>query len=143
MTWDRLTDSEASTFEAALRAQIGTPWRHMGRKGCGYGHQTGLDCVGLVIVGALAVKRPVRDLEAYSRRPNGQLTEILSAHLGSPVDGYGPRRIVLMNLGHPRHVGYVSQAGTLIHSRRGAGGGVVEHELDAQWRATIVRSWEL
>lgn len=143
MTWDRFTDSEAATFEAALRACLGQPWRHMGRKGCGYGHQTGLDCVGLAIVGALAVGRPVADLEAYSRQPDGQLETRISEHLGTPATGIGPRRLVLMNLGQPRHVGYVSDAGTLIHSRRGAGGGVVEHTLDAQWRATIVRSWAL
>ena len=143
MTWDRFTDSEASTFEASLRAQLGTAWRHMGRKGCGYGHQTGLDCVGLAILGALAVGRPVRDLEAYSRRPDGTLEARITAHLGTPASGVGPRRLVLMNLGQPRHVGYVSDAGTLIHSRRGAGGGVVEHALDARWRDTIVRSWSL
>ena len=67
MTWDRFTESEAATFEATLRAQLGTAWRHMGRKGCGYGHQTGLDCVGLAIVGALAIGRPVADLEATAR----------------------------------------------------------------------------
>lgn len=143
MTWDRFTDSEAVTFEASLRACLGMQWRHMGRAGCGYGHQTGLDCVGLAIVGALAVGRPVRDLEAYSRAPDGQLADRITEHLGNPVAGIGPRRLVLMNLGQPRHVGYVSDAGTLIHARRGAGGGVVEHILDAQWRSTIVRSWSL
>lgn len=146
MTWAKFTHSEVEAFEAALRAQIGTPWRHMGRKGCGYGHQTGLDCVGLAVFGALAVGRPVADLEAYSRRPDGRLEERITAHLGAPAAAVAPGQIVLMRLdlqGLPRHVGYVSDAGTLIHSRRGAGGGVVEHTLDARWRDTIVRSWEL
>lgn len=146
MTWAKFTHSEVEAFEAALRAQIGTPWRHMGRKGCGYGHQTGLDCVGLAVYGALAVKRPVADLEAYSRRPDGRLEERIAAHLGTPAAAVGPRQIVLMRLdlqGLPRHVGYVSAAGTLIHSRRGTGGGVVEHALDDYWRSTIVRSWDV
>ena len=144
MTWDRLTDSEAATFEAALRSCIGMKWRHMGRAGCGYGHQTGLDCVGLAIVGALAVGRPVADLEAYSKAPDGQLEGRITAHLGSPAYGIGQRQIVLMKIdGIVRHVGYVTDAGTLIHSRRGTGGGVVEHNLDAQHRASIVRSWQL
>ena len=143
MTWQALTDSEASAFEAELRACVGMAWRHMGRSGCGYGHQTGLDCVGLMVRGLLAVGRPVRDLETYSRTPNGQLESHICRVLGAPASGIGPRQIVLLRLGVPRHVGYITDAGTLIHSRRGAGVGVVEHSLDAEWRAAIVRSWAL
>lgn len=143
MTWQAFTDSEASVFEASLRACVGMPWRHMGRTGCGYGHQTGLDCIGLAIFGMLKVGRPVNDLEAYSRYPDGQLEPRITAHLGAPIAGIGPRRLVLMNLGSLRHVGYVTDAGTLIHSRRGEGGGVVEGTLDAVWRNCIARSWAL
>lgn len=146
MTWQALNESEVSAFEAALRAQLGTPWRHMGRKGCGYGHQTGLDCVGLAVFGAISVGRPVADLETYGRRPDGRLEERITAHLGAPASAVAPGQIVLMQLdngGLPRHVGYISRAGTLIHSRRGTGGGVVEHTLDDYWRSTIVRSWAL
>lgn len=143
MTYQPLNESEAQAFEAELRACVGLPWRHMGRKGCGYGHQTGLDCVGLAIRGLLAVGRPVPDLESYSRTPDGSLESRITAQLGEPVPGIGPRRIVLFKLGTPRHVGYVSDAGTLIHSIRGSGGGVVEVSLDAFWRAAAVRSWRL
>ena len=144
MTWDRFTDSEAASFEAALRACIGMKWRHMGRARCGYGHQTGLDCVGLAIVGALAIGRSVADLEAYSKSPDGKLEARITAHLGAPASSIGPRHLVLMKIdGIVRHVAYISDAGTLIHSRRGTGGGVVEHILEAEHRASIVRSWAL
>ena len=143
MTYQALNESEAQAFEAKLRACVGTPWRHMGRKGCGYGHQTGLDCVGLAILGLTAAGRSVADLESYSRAPDGSLESRITAQLGEPAPGIGPRRIVLFKLGKPRHVGYVSDAGTLSHSIRGSGGGVVEVSLDAFWRSAIVRSWAL
>lgn len=143
MTYQALNESEAQAFEAELRACVGLPWRHIGRNGCGYGHQTGLDCVGLAIRGLLKIGRPVRDLESYSTSPDGTLEARITAQLGEPVAGIGPRRIVLFKLGTPRHVGYVSDAGTLIHSIRGSGGGVVEVSLDAFWRSAIVRSWAL
>lgn len=143
MTFQALNESEAAAFEAELRACVGLPWRHMGRQGCGYGHQTGLDCVGLAIRGLLKIGRSVRDLESYSRAPDGSLESRITAQLGAPVPGIGPRRIALFKLGKPRHVGYISDAGTLIHSRRGEGGGVVEHALDGFWRGAVVRSWAL
>jgi hypothetical protein len=148
MTWAPLTDAEFAVFEATLRAQLDTPWRHQGRKGCGYGHQTGLDCVGMAVLGVLALGRPVADLDAYPTDPDGTLEDRITAHLGAPEFPavIAPRRLVSMRFGgQPRHVAYISTAGTLIHAfgTRKLGGKVQEHGIDAVVRRCIVRSWPL
>lgn len=143
MTWS-LTPDERETFEAALRSRMGVRWRHMGRAGCGYGHQTGLDCVGLLVFGALAVGRTVADPDHYERNPDGTLEARITEHLGQPADSLGPGHIVLLRLPRlPRHVGYVTQAMTLIHSYAGGDRCVIETSLDEGWRNRIVRSWAL
>ena len=144
MTWVPFTESEASAFEAELRACLGMKWRHMGRAGCGYGHQTGLDCVGLLQRAFRKVGRPLSDIATYGREADGSLESRIAARLGKPAAGYGTRRVALIKVdGVVRHVGYITDAGTIIHSRRGAGGGVVEHAIDPALRGDIVRSWSL
>lgn len=146
MTW-ALTDDERYTFEAALRSRMGTPWRHMGRSGCGYGHQTGLDCIGLMIYAAQAVGRKVADLAHYERDPDGTLEARITAHLGAPAASVGPGQLALLRLPRrPRHVAYIANTDgglTLIHSYAGGRKQVTEHALDADWLARIVRSWTL
>lgn len=153
--WAPLSDAEIATFEAAMRSQLGVPWRHQGRKGCGYGHQTGLDCIGIAVFAGLAVDRKVRDLKGYGTEPNGELEALVSAHLGAPrvPPEILPRRLVAMKFGGPvRHIAYISDAMTLIHcigtpaqSRSGMrnGGKVIEHAIDPLHRRCIARSWAL
>ena len=137
-----MTPDELAAWEAELRACIGVPWRHMGRQGCGYGHQTGLDCVGLLVRAAKAVGREVRDLEAYAREPDGTLQARLTEHLGAPCEP-GSGCIVLMRLPRePSHVGYITSAGTLIHGYNGGSRVVVEHPLGL-WADRIVAGWAL
>lgn len=143
MTW-ALSPSERETFEAALRSRLGVPWRHMGRAGCGYGHQTGLDCIGLLVFGAQAVGRTVADPNHYEKDPDGTIEARITAHLGPPAASPAPGHVVLMRLPRrPRHAGYITLAGTLIHSYAGGRKCVMEHALDAEWRNRIVRSWAL
>lgn len=141
MTWTPFTNAELDIWEAELRSCIGIRWRHMGRKGLPYGHQTGLDCVGLMVRGAQAVGRPVQDLESYSRDPDGTLQSRLDAHLG---DGKLPAEnasiVLIAMVGHPSHVAYISRAGTIIHAYNGGTGTVCEHPLGL-WTKRILRGW--
>ena len=142
MTWTPLTTAERAAFEAELRACIGTPWRHMGRPGCGYGHQTGLDCVGLLVRAALSVGRDPSDLELYGRAPDGTLESILTERLGEPC-APSPGCIVLLRLPRePSHVGYITEAGTLLHAYNGGNRCVVEHPM-GMWQKRIVRGWRV
>lgn len=144
MTWAPLSPDERDTFEAALRSRLGVPWRHMGRSGCGYGHQTGLDCVGLLVFAAQSVGRTVADLSHYARDPDGTLEQRITAHLGTPAAAVGAGHIVLLRLPRtPRHVGYITQAMTIIHSYAGGDRCVIETSFDDAWRARVVRSWAL
>lgn len=153
--WAPMSDAEIAAFEAAMRSQLGVPWRHQGRKGCGYGHQTGLDCIGIAVFSGLAVGRKVRDLLDYGTEPNGELEALITEHLGPPEfpAKIAPRRIVSMRFGGmSRHVAYITDAMTMIHcigtparsrSGRPNGGKVIEHDIDALHRRCIVRSWAL
>lgn len=146
MTW-ALTPAERETFEAALRSRMGVRWRHMGRAGCGYGHQTGLDCVGLLVFGALSVGRTVADPSHYGTDPDGTLEARITEHLGDPASSVGAGHIVLLRLPRlPRHVGYIAERDgtlTLIHSYAGGDKCVIETSFDAAWRARVARSWAI
>lgn len=143
MIWYPMSEPEIDRWESELRACIGIPWRHMGRKGLPYGHQTGLDCVGLLIRGAHAVGRHVRDLGTYSREPDGTLAARLDAHLGDGGLPAEPGSIVLIRMvGQPSHVGYITLEGTLIHAYNGGSGVVCEHPL-GMWDKRIVRGWRV
>lgn len=140
--WPKMDQVELALWEAELRACIGIPWRHMGRQGLPYGHQTGLDCVGLLMRGAYACGRPVQDMECYEGEPDGSLYGRIVSHVGSPC---APDRgcIVLMRiLREPHHVGYITMSGSLIHAYNGGSGVVVEHPF-ATWANRIVSAWRL
>lgn len=133
---------DLDAFEAELRACIGIPWRHIGRKGLPYGHQTGLDCVGLLIRAAAAGGRVIDDIPVYSRQPDGSLEAKITERLGSPV-APEPGCVVLINMVRlPSHVGYITRAGTLTHAYNGGTGVVCEHPL-ALWANRIVKGWAL
>ena len=143
MTLAQMTSAEVDAWEAELRSCIGIKWRHMGRCGLPYGHQTGLDCVGLLIRGAAAVGRNVDDLSVYAYEPDGTLETRLCAHLGEGSADIAPAMIVLIRMvGLPSHVGYVTKDGTLIHAYNGGTGVVVEHPL-GMWSKRIVRGWKI
>ena len=154
--WEPLSDAEAAVFEAAMRAQLGQPWRHRGRKGCGYGHQTGYDCIGLAVYAALQAGRHVEDVADYGHDPDGQLLTRISAHLGPAQHGTPPAGrtrllcVIEWTPGVPRHVIYVSSAGTVIHAHRPDRtrdgrkvAGVLEHGMPPDWPARIVHWWPL
>lgn len=133
---------DLDAFETELRACIGIPWRHIGRKGLPYGHQTGLDCVGLMIRAAAAGGRVIDDIPVYSRQPDGSLESKITERLGHPCVP-GPGCVVLIRMvSLPSHVGYITREGTLIHAYNGGTGDVCEHPL-ALWANRIVKGWAL
>ena len=129
------------TIITAARARAGTPFRHQGRL-----QGVGCDCVGLVVGVADVLGVPVQDQTGYSREPQGRaLRDALDAQLHR-IDSPRPGCVVLMRIGREeRHVGIVATAPTgalsLIHAWLQSGE-VVEHHLDAVWRARIVQSYE-
>lgn len=138
------SDVEKSAALAEARACLGIEWRHMGRAGLPWGHDVGLDCVGLVMRAVVAAGRPVRDLPAYGRDPDGTLAAHLDAHLGPRVNAYGPCSVLLIAFNRePRHVALLSEANTLIHCYDGGPRCVVEHVFDAAWRKRVVAGWAL
>ena len=140
----KFTAKERKAAIAEARACLGIPWRHMGRQGLPWGHDVGLDCIGLVMRAVVAAGRPVRDLAAYGRDPDGTLLERMDAHLGPRVDAYGPACVLVLKFGGaPRHVALLTEANTLIHCYDGGPRKVVEHTFDAQWRKRVVAGWQL
>lgn len=141
MSWEPLTPPELDAWEASLRACVGIRWRHRGRLGMGYGHQSGLDCVGLLLRAAQDIGRQVPDVPLYGRDPDGTLESQLTARLGAPSP-LRPASVVMLRLPRePSHVGYVARNGNLIHCYYSTG--VTEHPLDDGWRRRIVRSWSV
>lgn len=150
-----LSDAERETVQATAMQLLGTPWRHMGRQGCGYGHQTGLDCAGALVRLVLAVGRPVGDIDLYDRTSDGTvLLANLDAHLGERLKpaALGPWQVVHTPFGRNyQHIGLTlpGPAGDdrlfLWHSYNGTfpAGRVMWHGIDDQWRRLIKAGWAL
>lgn len=119
------------------RKWLGCPFRHMAR---GPRH---LDCAGLAIRASRAAGYAANfDLPHYGREPwRDGLRDAVRKNLGEPVtDGPQPGDIVLIRFNvEPHHIAIVGdhpQGLSLIHAFAEAGR-VVEHILDANWRAKI------
>lgn len=84
------------------RAQLGTPWRHLGRSAAG------LDCIGLVLVAAAAAGVMLPDPAPYAREPSSQLLRSgIARHLDIvPLNALLPGDLLLFNMGlYAAHVG--------------------------------------
>ena len=131
---------------ACARSWRETPWRHQARlKG------VGVDCVGLAAevakeCGILSVQEAAN----YKRRPDGAtLRAKLDEYLTPiPASELRPGDIVLLATRTlPDHVGMIGDypaAGelSLIHAYLPARK-VIEHRLDASWRAKIVAAYAI
>jgi NlpC/P60 family putative phage cell wall peptidase len=156
----------AAAVVAEARTWLGTRWQHQASlKG------TACDCAGLVLGVARALGLPVpAAVPAYDRRPDGVLLrELCEAYLcplphapalREAVVAFAPEQVArycaepVPAPGHvllfrfdsaPQHLGIVGNGPgylTLIHAhapdRR-----VVEHRLDATWRARLVAAYAL
>lgn len=124
---------------AYARAQLGTPFSHMGR-------QPGLllDCAGLLIVTGRACGLVPADFDVppYKERPDGDsLVEFCDAYMGTKL--VNPAALPVgcgiifrvARLGPPQHLGitYRHKYGGLgvVHAanQNGGGGRVIEHRL--------------
>lgn len=97
------------------RSWLGVPWRHLGR------NRQGVDCVGLLVVVARALRISEHDDTSYPRRPDGSFLrrfgEVMQAKpLKEAADG---DVLVFAHRDHPGHCGIrATRFGrpSLIHS---------------------------
>ncbi len=128
--------STRADIVACARGYLGTRWHHQGR------NRAGLDCVGLVIRVAHDLGLTGYDIDGYGRVPDGR---VLRAELDQQmtriaIEDAREADILLMRFDqHPQHLAMLTDQG-IIHAhamvRR-----VVEHGLDALWRARIVAAY--
>lgn len=126
---------------AAARECLGTRFRHQGRV-----PGVGLDCVGLVAVVGHRLGLMTHDATDYAAMPDeAALRSHIDAAGFTPVTDARPGDVALMRLTRAAQHVAILTAGAGGHSH-GAGlihawmqaGRVVEHGLDASWRARIV-----
>ena len=144
----------AAQVVAEARTWLGTPWQHQAAlKG------VGCDCTGLVrgVVGAFRELPPELLRMSYARTPDGvTLLRLCREHLHEvPATEVQPGdvlafRYIEQPAAHPQHLGiaadYVHGGLSIIHALDQQGvarGKVVEHRLDATWRARIVGAFRI
>lgn len=124
-------------FVRAARELVGVPYRHQGRT------RNGLDCLGLVLLAADAVK--IMPLEAgrtnYGRAPLDELLAGLPRYCDT-IEDDAPGAIVAIRWPGDRRTGHVAicAGATLIHSYSNMGR-VVEHGFRGRWRDWVVSRW--
>lgn len=126
-------------FVAEARTWLGTRWQHQGRlKG------VGVDCVGLVLETARALGLTDAEYLDYPRRPDATLApkcdehmERIPPHLALPGDV-----LLFAWRGSPIHMAVVSGPDTIIHAFA-ASRAVVEHSVDAKWRAQVWAAYHM
>lgn len=123
---------------AEARKALGTRWHHQGRQ-----PGVGLDCAGLIVVVAAALRLQVTDVAGYGRIPEGaRLYRLLESQL-IPVAAPGPGDVALIAYdADPQHLAFVGDylygGLSLIHAYSVAGKGrVIEHRLSPEWEARI------
>ncbi len=125
---------------AAAREVLGTKFRHQGRLA-----GRGLDCAGLGVHVAHRLGIEYIDYVTYGRRPSGGLFEKALAEQPSLIEiaDISDRRagdlLLLKFKAEPQHLAIFTGT-TIIHSFLQARK-VVEHRLDDQWVARIVRCY--
>lgn len=126
---------------AEARTWLNTPWQHQARL-----RGIGVDCAGLCLgVGwALGLIPKGMDETGYGREPDGTLLAIADK-FANVVDtpSFGDVVVIAFE-GRPMHFGILARtadgADSLIHAYATARK-VVEHRLDATWRARVVRGY--
>lgn len=134
-------DDRAREIVAEARRWLGTPFVHGGRD------RAGVDCVGLLVVVARALRIPHEDTLAYPRRPAAGfvLPSLVAAGL-SEADEVGPGRVLVFRSsvsGFVYHVGIAAEhegRRTVIHATEPPGrvvevtfAGRLADSLDSVW----------
>lgn len=130
-----LADAARARAVAAARSFVGTRWHHQGRA-----PGAGLDCVGVAVLAARAAGLEVRDLEGYSRRPDGRsLMATVEAQADPvPASDIQPGDVLVFRIDvHPQHVGVAVGEGRMVHALAQTRS-VVEVEIDGHWRDRLV-----
>jgi NlpC/P60 family putative phage cell wall peptidase len=126
------------TIIDAARTYLGTRFKHQGRiKGAG------IDCVGLVLCVGIDVGLDLPRYLDYSRHPDGKtLQDRLETHMQRIPEADALPGDVLLFRGksQPQHVGIISAPGYMVHAHLSYRK-VVEHRIDATWRALIIRPY--
>lgn len=132
---------------AAAHGWLGTPWVH--QASC---RGAGADCIGLVAGVAAECGSPdaARFLatpawRCYGRHPDSTFLFAVCDELMDriAVEAAALADLLVFRCGkHPMHFGIVADGGRMIHAWLGAGK-VCEHQLDAKWRARIVRAYRI
>lgn len=118
------------------RSMLGTPFLHQGRM-----PGIGLDCIGLILVTARRLGLADFDFDVYPRQPSGDRL-VRAARAAGLVETARPAPgdvLCLRFERDPQHLGFRTERGILHASERA--GGVVEHRMDALWRARIVTAF--
>jgi len=129
-----------SLVVAIARKWLGTKFHHQGRK-----LGVGVDCIGLIAEVAKELGLSFEDRIDYARAPqDGELQRELEKYLIPAELKIGCVALFKMEK-EPQHVGIITDYGVaglgLIHSYAQSRK-VVEHNLDASWRARIVGVYE-
>lgn len=121
---------------AEARAWLGVPWRHQGRT------RAGVDCVGLLVVVARALRLSDYDHTAYGRRAEGQgfVTHFRASMESVALAEARPGDVlVFAERAYPCHCGFLSErrgAAHLLHAhalRRK----VIEEAYAGEWPARV------
>lgn len=142
-------ENQADMLVRQARTWVGTRFHHQGRLKKTESHRGGVDCLGLLVgvAGELGLRDgdgvPLAKLDAvdYGHVPDAaRLKCVLEKHL-TAVPGLGHGAVVLFEIDRsPRHLGILAHGNggySLIHAYAPARM-VVEHRLDAGWRARVV-----
>jgi len=122
---------------AEIRSWIGVPWRHQGR------NRYGVDCIGLVIASAHALRLTEFDFRAYGRVPIGDLLLRVCDEQMVRKSKAQPGDVLVMRLRkYPQHFAVLVAPGRIVHAR-GEDGKVVETFLPEQWARRIVANYAL
>lgn len=124
---------------ATARSWLGTPFHHQGRV-----KRVGVDCAGLIIGVARELGLPAEDLTGYGRRPDSGELERLCREQMRPIalKAARPGDVYLIEIdGRPQHLAFATDVG-LLHAYAPARK-VVEHCIDAGWRARLVAAFAL
>jgi hypothetical protein len=124
---------------AAARGWLGTPWHHQGRL-----RGVGVDCGGLIVCVAQGLGLPVQDHPpGYSAQPDGvTLRAVIEAQCARLVELEAGAVVLMRWHAQPQHVGFASvlpDGFALIHAWASGPRRVVEHLIDEEWGARIVR----
>lgn len=125
------------------RALKGIPWKHMGRG------STGVDCAGLLIV---AAQRAGLNLfkfaplpRRYGRKASPEFIELIRSHCTQALLPECGVMVVFQFAGekYARHLGLLTDVGTVIHAEAKTRKQVIEHGYRAHWVGWTHSLWRL